>query len=174
VKPIFFGIIILGALVIYEAWQGFKKNQTTPAPGMENPLGSGTPTIGTTTGGANNTLALSTPAAVNYVSPQQWASYFESQGITGSLLSNFMMVVQRESNYFADATCWANGADARTCTQYQKPGDTQAAMGGLQFLGSTWEGTGCEGSPYNPLDVAKCAAKTVQIHGCMSAWGFPC
>lgn len=176
-KPVFYGLIILGALIIYEAWMGLKNQPVASASNQPSNTTTTTSTgIGTGTGSstADNTLATSTQGPTDYVSPESWAQLIVGSGIPLNVLPNLIQVLGRESNYYADATCWAPLADASKCTPYQKAGDTQAAMGGFQFLGSTWDGYQCAGSPYNPADAVACVAKVVQSHGCSSAWGFNC
>jgi hypothetical protein len=156
-------LIALGVLIAYEA---VKSGFALPAEAALSPGPSG----GSGGGTANNSLALSNAQATNYIPPSTWASMLRAQGLPESAVQHFMAIIQRESNYFADATCWAPGADASQCTQYQKQGDTQAAMGGFQFLGSTWAGYGCSGSPYNPLDAVTCAARAWRQNG-FGDWG---
>jgi hypothetical protein len=159
VKPIFFGIIILGALVIYEAWQGFKKNQTTPAPGMQVP--SGAPQVIGTQGG--NTTALTTTGGIpgcsfssapGGYSSEELLNLAAAAGFVGNAANTIACIAQRESNGIPTA------------------GNPNAAFGILQFF-PFWESTPLNGSPWsriNPQQSFSMAYQNFKQTGTFGPW----
>ena len=157
-KPIFYGIVVLGALLIYEAVKG---------------LGTAHATSSTSSVGSAN-LPTSTAGLLN---PDSLSALLGKYGLP----SGFLGIINRESGGVPTATCFAPGSNANACTPNPKPGDTQGAFGLFQFLNSTWNGLGCTpAAPSNPLGVnyaaynpeyaAACAQKSYQSSG-FSAWG---